>query len=369
MSTATDADHLSDLRRQVREVVAAAGIAPRTDSWMRGFDASFTERVAERGWIGMSWPAEYGGGGRSNLERMVVTEELLRAGAPVTAHWTADRQIGPAILRVGSDELKAEFLPGIRRGEIVVGLGMSETEAGSDLAAVRTRAVPDGDGWRVTGAKVWTTSAHHATHIYVLARTSDEDARHEGLTEFLVDSDAPGIEIRPILDMVGEHHFNEVVFADVPVPAGRALGTVGQGWKQVTEQLAFERGGAERYLSTYPLLAAMVRSAARVRDRAVTERVGSLAAQLVGLRQLSVQVATALDAGEVPGRLASALKLRGTTFEKEVVETARYVLDVCGADAEASRLLVDGLAAVPGASIRGGASEVMRTVIGRSEVC
>ena len=366
------ADGLEGLRQEVREFLAAAGVKARCDSWMRGYDPEFSRRLGERGWIGMTWPRRYGGGGRSNVERFVVTEELLRAGAPVTAHWTADRQIGPSILRNGSEELRAEFLPAICRGELVFGLGMSETEAGSDLAAVRTRAVRVDGGWSITGTKIWTTSAHHATHLYVLARTGEPAGagadRHAGLTEFIVDRDSPGITVRPILDLVGEHHFNEVVFEEVFVPDSRVLGTVGAGWKQVTEQLAFERGGAERFLSTYPLFAAVVRAARRVPDRSVTERVGALAARLAALRELGLQVARAIDAGEAPVRLAAASKLLGTAFEKAVVETARYVFDVCGGDPEGRRLLAEGLAAVPGASIRGGSSEVLQTIISRAEV-
>ncbi|EIV91935.1 acyl-CoA dehydrogenase family protein [Frankia sp. QA3] len=362
------ADPHDRLRREVRAFVAAAGIAARNDSWLRGYDPDFTRELGRRGWIGMTWPTEYGGGGRSNTERFVVTEELLRAGAPVTAHWTADRQIGPTILRVGTEDQRAEILPKICRGEVVVGLGLSETEAGSDLAAVRTRATPIDGGWSITGAKVWTTSAHHATHLYILARTGEGASKHEGLTEFLVDADTPGITVRPILDLVGEHHFNEVILDDVHVPDDRVLGTVGAGWKQVTEQLAFERGGVERYLSTYPVLAAMIRTVARHPDRAATERLGELAARLTALRQLGLQLADALDQGEAPVRLAAGLKLAGTRFEKDVVETARYVFDVCEGDAEAHRLLVDGLAVVPGASIRGGSSEVLYTVISRAEL-
>ncbi|WP_073257169.1 acyl-CoA dehydrogenase family protein [Cryptosporangium aurantiacum] len=362
-------DDLAALRRDVRAFLSSAVFTPRCDSWMRGLDRTFTASVAAQGWIGMTWPRQYGGGGRSNLARLAVTEELLRAGAPVAAHWTADRQIGPVILRHGTERLRQEFLPAICRGEVVVCLGLSETEAGSDLAAVRTRAVPVPGGWSITGAKIWTTTAHLATHAYVLARTGPADARHEGLTEFLVDIDTPGITIRPILDLVGEHHFNEVFLADVFVPEGRVLGTVGEGWKQVTEQLAFERGGPERYLSTYPLLAALVGAVRRRPDRAATEQLGALTGRLAGLRALSTTLAAAIDAGRAPTREAAALKVLGTQFEKDVVEVGRYVLDVTGAleDPAIAALLSDAVTAVPAGSIRGGATDVLRTVLGRAE--
>jgi alkylation response protein AidB-like acyl-CoA dehydrogenase len=360
-------DQLSQLRAEVREFVARTPFVPRCDSWMRGFDLEFSRAIAARGWIGLTWPGRYGGGEQSNAARLVVTEELLRAGAPVAAHWTADRQIGPAILRYGSDDLRAEFLPAICRAEVVFCLGMSETEAGSDLAAVRTKAEPADGGWTISGSKIWTTSAHHATHAYVLARTGTGESRHEGLTELLVDMGTRGLSVRPILDLTGEHHFNEMLFDEVYVPHRRVLGSVGSGWQQVTDQLAFERGGAERYLSTYPLLAATVRAARRNPDRAATERVGALAARLVALRRLGRGIAEALDAGQAPGRLAAELKLLGTAFEKDVVETARYVLDVCRADDADRALLADATQAVLAGSIRGGSSEILRTVISRAE--
>jgi alkylation response protein AidB-like acyl-CoA dehydrogenase len=362
-------EDLAALRRDVRAFLRAASFTPRCDSWMRGVDPDFTAAVAAQGWIGMTWPREYGGGERSNAARLAVTEELLRAGAPVAAHWTADRQIGPVVLRHGTDRLRREFLPAICRGEVVVCLGLSETEAGSDLAAVRTRAVEVPGGWSITGAKIWTTAAHVATHAYVLARTGPAEPRQEGLTEFLVDIGAPGITVRPILDLVGEHHFNEVFFDEVFVPDERVLGTVGAGWKQVTEQLAFERGGPERYLSTYPLLAEVVRAVRRHPDRAANEQLGALTTRLAGLRALSAGVAAAIDAGRAPVREAAALKLLGTQFEKDVVEGGRYVLDVTGAldDPATAALLADAVTAVPAGSIRGGASEVLRTILGRAE--
>jgi alkylation response protein AidB-like acyl-CoA dehydrogenase len=361
-------DPYADLRHEVRTMLAGTEFTPRCDSWMRGFDAGFSRAVGTRGWIGMTWPTEYGGGGRSGLERLVVTEELLRAGAPVAAHWTADRQIGPTLLRHGTEQQRRELLPAICAGDVVVCLGMSEADAGSDLSAVRTRAVRADGGWRITGTKIWTTSAHRATHAYVLARAGEAGDRHTGLTEFLLDMARPGITVRPILDLVGEHHFNEVVFDDVEAHDDEILGAEGQGWAQVTGQLAFERGGPERYLSTYPLLAALVDCVRRRPDRAATETLGRLAARLTVLRRLSWTIATAIDAGTATGTLAAELKLLGTDFEKDVVEAGRYIVDVCG-DGEPglAALLTDALVSVPGGSIRGGTSEIMRTLIGRSE--
>ncbi len=366
-----DASELDDLRREVRAFLASRSFTARSDSWMRGFDQDFSRAVGECGWIGMTWPVEYGGAARSNTARLVLTEELLRAGAPVAAHWTADRQIGPSILQHGTEAQRRELLPAICAGEVVVGLGMSETEAGSDLAAIRTRAVGVDGGWLISGSKIWTTSAHHATHLYVLARSGEGAVKQEGLTEFLVDMNTPGITVRPILDLSGEHHFNEVFLDEVFAPDARVLGEVGQGWKQVTEQLSFERGGPERYLSTYLLLAAAVEQLRAYPDRAGVEKLGAAAARLSAVRSLGYAIAASVDEGRQSSAQAAKLKLLGTLFEKDVVDVARYVLDVArdGAPNPAlATLVADGLLACPGVTIRGGASEIMRTVISRFEL-
>ena len=216
----------AELRSQVRDLVTqwreAQRFAPTCDSWLRSYDPAFTKELAKRGLIGMTWPRRYGGGEYSNVDRLAVTEELLRAGAPVSAHWIADRQIGPAILRHGSEHLRDSILPGITRGEYLFCLGLSEPEAGSDLAAVRTSAERVDGGWLITGRKMWTSGAHHATHCYVLARTEKADRKHVGLSEFVVDMTTPGIDVTPIVDMAGDHHFNETVFDRVFVPESQS---------------------------------------------------------------------------------------------------------------------------------------------------
>ncbi|WP_326553564.1 acyl-CoA dehydrogenase family protein [Micromonospora sp. NBC_01813] len=366
-------EDLDVLRGQVRDLAArwrAAGrFRPRCDAWLRGHDIGFSRELARRGWIGITWPREHGGGGRSNRARLVVTEELLRAGAPVAAHWMADRQIGPAILRYGTPELQREFLPRIAAAEVTFCLGMSETEAGSDLAAVRTTATRDGDGWRITGAKVWTSHAHRSSHAYVLARTGGGQRRHEGLSEFVVDLASPGVTVRPIIDLQGEHHFNEMIFDDVPVPDGWVIGQVGAGWRQVTEQLSFERGGLERVLSTYPLLEALARSVRSGAEPDAVRAVGELAARLAVLRRIAWEIAADLDTGAAPVRRAALLKHLGTTFERDVTETARRVSGVRPDPTAAGLpgLLAQGILAAPGFSIRGGTTEVLLTLIARGE--
>lgn len=366
-SNLDDRDGLLGLRRQVRELTAgwlAAGrYQPRSDCWLRSYDLEFSRELAARGLIGLTWPKEFGGAERDARSRLVVTEELLRAGAPVGAHWIGDRQIGPAILRHGSPELQQEILPGITRAEFVFCLGMSEPGAGSDLAAVRTVAKKVDGGWIVNGRKTWTSQAHRATHAYLLARTDSTGRKHEGLSEFVVDMHGPGVEIFPIIDLSGEHHFNEVSFTDVFVPEHRLIGTEGNGWRQVIEQLSFERGGPERVLSTYPLLVDALGHLRATGDERFDEEAGLLVARLSVLRRRCWEIAEALDAGEAPIVEAASLKYLGTAFEIDVIEFARRV----GLPTSHDDGLAQALLASPGFTIRGGSSDVLLSIIAKSE--
>lgn len=360
----TDASTQTQYRERVRSLIAerrAAGtFSSRPDSWLRSFDLGFSAAMAERGLLGLSWPRRFGGAEQGAVTRLAVTEELLRAGAPVAAHWIGDRQIGPSILRHGNPQLQEEILPGITSARLVFCLGMSEPDAGSDLAAVTTAAHRVGGGWRLTGRKIWTSNAHLATHAYVLARTDATGRKHEGLSEFVVDMDADGVAVSPIVDMSGEHHFNEVTFEDVFVPEHRLIGEVGNGWRQVVEQLSFERGGPERVLTTYPLLAAVVEGLAG--DDRHDAELGGLIARLAALRRLAYAVAERIDRGESPVEQAAALKMLGTTFEVDVIEFARRAGTP---DPQTAQLVSQSLLASPGFSIRGGSSEVLLGIIAK----
>jgi alkylation response protein AidB-like acyl-CoA dehydrogenase len=360
----------AELRGQVRQLTAqwreSGRYIPRSDAWLRSFDADFSKELAARGLVAMTLPREFGGGGRSNVERLAVTEELLRAAAPVAAHWVGDRQIGPAVLRHGSRTLQEEILPLIASAEAVFCLGMSEPEAGSDLAAVRTAATAVEDGWLLSGHKIWTTHAHRATHAYVLARTSRTGRKHEGLTEFLVDMGADGVTVTPIVDLAGEHHFNEVRFESVFIPAHRVIGQVGQGWSQVVEQLSFERGGAERVLSSYPALVELLAmTAARQGDGRLQELAGALVARLAVLRRLCFEVASAMDGGHAPVQQAAALKYLGNAFERDVIEALRHTGRY--PDPRPDDVLGQALLASPVFGLRGGSAEVLLSLIARQE--
>lgn len=364
---------LAALRASVREFLTADraefGWEPAVDSWLCGADPSFSARLADAGYLGLTIPEGYGGRGLGHLHRYVVTEELLLAGAPVAAHWFADRQVAPGLLAYGTEEQRRRILPRIAAGRFFSAIGMSEPQAGSDLAAVSTRAVKTDGGWVLSGRKVWTSGAHLAHQLVVLARTSplDPDHRHAGFSQFLVPTDAAGVTIEPIITMDGEHHFNETTLTDVFVADADVLGRIGDGWHQVTAELSFERSGPERILSTAPLLLALLRALSKQTcdDRTAAE-VGDLVARLVSLRQLSVSVARALAAGQSAANQAALVKDLGTRFEQESVDLAAGLLDYVKADTTGlKQLLVAARLHAPMFTLRGGTNEVLRGVIAR----
>lgn len=366
-------DAAEALRGEVRTFLAEA-LADRTplaraDSW-NGFDRDFSRKLGARGWLGMTWPKQYGGHERSAFERYVVVEETLAAGAPVAAHWIADRQSGPSLLKYGTEEQKQAILPGIAAGETVFCIGMSEPDSGSDLAATRTRAVPVSGGWRVTGTKLWTTGAHHADYMILFCRTSGTPAdRQAGTSQLLVDLKATdGVTIRPIIDVAGQHHFNEVHFEDAFLPATALIGTEGAGWEQVMSELAFERSGPERFLSSMQLLIELVGVLQHAPGEAAQLALGRLTAHLVTLRRLSRGVAAMLDAGENPGTHAAIVKDLGATFEQDIPDIARSLVDAepdAASTSDFVAVLAHTTLNAPSFSLRGGTREILRGIIAR----
>ena len=213
--------NVTALREEIRALVAAHEHRwtpeQRANCWF-SFDAEFSRALGAAGFLGMTWPKEYGGHERHPLERYVVTEELLANGAPSGLHWIADRQTGPLLVRYGTERIKQKYLPGMARGEIYACIGLSEPGAGSDLASVRTFAEKTPGGWRVNGQKVWTSGAHKSQAALTLLRTEAGSERQTGLSQLMIDLDLPGVTVRPIIDMTGQHHFNEIFFEDLLVP-------------------------------------------------------------------------------------------------------------------------------------------------------
>lgn len=360
------------LRQEVRAFLAEelkdVPLTTRAQTWM-SFDGEFSKKVGAKGWIGLTWPKKYGGHERTAFDRYVVLEEMLAAGAPVGAHWIADRQSGPLLLKFGTEEQRQTFLEPVTKGESYFCIGMSEPDSGSDLAATRTRAVKTDGGWIVNGTKLWTSGAQHAHVMIALFRTEQNpENRHGGLTQFLVDLKTPGINIRPITDLYGSQHFNEVVFEDVFVPDNRLVGTEGGGWAQVTAELSYERSGPERYLSSYLLLVELIRELQAKNKPGAEEEIGRLFAHMITLRQMSLSVAGMLEAGENPTLEASVVKDLGAVFEQDMPVIAHKLAGTPpslsgGSDYQQVLGVLTQIA--PSFSLRGGTKEILRGIIAR----
>jgi acyl-CoA dehydrogenase len=357
------------LRAEVRaflvDALAEVPAAKRVRNWS-GSSPEFTRKMAQRGWIGMTWPRRYGGHERSSLERYVVLEEMLAAGAPVGAHWVADRQSGPLLMRFSPDVLAPRLVPKIVRGEAFFCIGMSEPDSGSDLASIRTKAARTPDGWVINGRKVWTSRAHHAHYMIALVRTGERgENRHAGLSQLLLPMKTPGITVRPIINQLGDHDFNEVTFDDVRVPHDHLIGTEGEGWKQVSTELAFERSGPERYLSSTQLLLEMLDAADAGNPRHAVA-LGRVVAHYATMRQMSLGVAGMLARGENPALPAALVKDQGGLVEQAMPDIAH---ELFGDRVEPGSRLEAAMRyttlAAPSFSLRGGTREILRGIIAK----
>src|SRR3954452_9447494 len=251
----------ADLRRELRGLVKAHVpehyLGAFTDNPADLETAQrFCRKLAERNMLCLSWPEEFGGGGASVWEQTVVREEMWAHHEPRGAQYMGVNWVGPIIMRHGTEEQQNKHLPPIARGEVIWCQGFSEPEAGSDLASLRTTARPDGDGWLISGQKIWTSYATMAQWCFLLARTHKGEKKQQGLTIFLVPMDDPAIQVRPIRAMLGPHHLNEVFFDDLRVTEADVLGTVDRGWSIVQDVMSFERVGIARYARCERLLAA-----------------------------------------------------------------------------------------------------------------
>jgi alkylation response protein AidB-like acyl-CoA dehydrogenase len=366
-------DRERELQREVRAFLAEQlppGSFERGLGMAAAHDREFSKRLASRGWVGMALPAKYGGGDRSAMDRFIVVEELLRHGAPVGHHWVADRQTGPTILRFGTEEQKERFLSAIASGEMSFSIGMSEPDSGSDLASVSTRAVRADGGWRISGRKIWTSGAAGNDWMTLLARTSTEENRHAGLTQFLVDLKSPGLQANPIAFIDGSRDFCEVVLDEVFVPHDLVLGSVGGGWQQTVSELAFERGGPDRWLSAYGVVEELLRDTAE-EDLApeLVKALGAFTAQWWALRRLSLSVARMIDEGRSPSAEAALVKSMGTRFEQSVVAVLAELADdrmSASPNSTLRRLWSAAVLASPSWTIRGGTSEVLVGIIAKA---
>jgi len=362
---------LLELRQEVREFLAEnlhdITLAKRARTW-HGLDANFSRKVGARGWIGMTMPKSHGGHGRSALERYVVLEEMVSAGAPVGLHWSADRQSGPLLIKHGSKSQQEAILPGLIKGEIYFCIGLSEPDAGSDLGNLRTRAVKTEGGWIINGTKIWTSGAHQKHYMIMLCRTQPRgEKKHAGMSQFLIDLSIPGVQIRPIRNLAGDHYFNEVVFTDCFVPDGTLIGIEGNGWKQAMAELALERSGPERFLTSSILLQELVRVVGKSPSSRAASIIGSLSAQLAVLRRMSFSVACAMERGVDVGIAGSFVKDLGSVFEQSIPELTRELIDLNDFNDETLRDVFRYIMlASPSFSIYGGTREILRSIIGKS---
>ncbi len=361
----------------LEEELRQGAFQPSCDAWIQGYSPEFTKKVAKKGWIGLNWPKEYGGQGRSHIDRLILTEEMLRCGAPAACHWFADRQIGGGILRYGTEEQKRELLPKIIAGEAYVGLGLSEPEAGSDLASLRTKATEDGNDYIIDGQKMWTSCGMFMNYIYLVARTDPEVPKHRGISEFIIETSLPGITITPTIDITGSTAWAEVFFDGVRVSKKCLIGEKNRGFYQVVNALDYERAGLERLMGNYPLFDAIIQFTKETKrngkplsqEPLIRHKLAQLQTEFEIGRLLTYRVVLVMEEGRAPNVEASMAKAYSTAFEQHLARIAMEILGLYGQLlAESKWAPILGMAphsylGSTGYSLQAGTSEVLRNII------
>jgi alkylation response protein AidB-like acyl-CoA dehydrogenase len=329
------------------------------------------------GWVGINWPVEYGGRGAGLIERVIYEEEYAAARAPVLPGSMGLNLVGPTIIHWGTDAQKHAHLPRILNGDEVWAQGFSEPGAGSDLASLQTRAVDRGDHFVVNGQKVWTSGAHFAHWIIVLARTNPDAPRHKGISAFLVPLSTRGITVRPLVLLTGHRHFNEVFFEDVKVPKDALLGPIDQGWTVSTTTLMYERHstGARNPIGQVRGLVALARRLHRDGgtawdDPVVRQRLSQLAIDCEAMKLTRLRSLTRQLRGQPPGPEGSVLKVFGSELGLRIAEAAGELLGMHALVNEASEEVPDAprwfnrVLAARQYTISAGTSEIQRNIIG-----
>lgn len=334
---------------------AVSSLDSKENSWINGFSKEFALELGRRGWLGMTLPIEKGGHGRSPLERFAVYETLIRLGAPVASAWFADRQVAPTLIAFGTTEQQDRYLPELIRGEATWSIGMSESNAGSDLASLRTKATRYGNHYLINGSKTWTSFGETADYCYLICRTSSDGPSHSGLSELIVPLDSPGVKVSSIRDMIGNRHFCEVTYADVTVPAGNLVGQEGGSWRQTMRQLDLERGGIDRLLSNHALYLDAVTCADRS-DPLVRQEIAGLETSYRIGRLMVLREAV----GHAPRNFSSITKVFCTEHEQRV---AQFIFRTLGLQGLLWGRAAKGLCYSPAYSIMGGTSSILRNII------
>lgn len=381
---------LSAFRAEVRDWLAAnlpadirEAAAKATSVFVdKPFVLAWQKILHQRGWVAPLWPAEYGGTGWSEAERLIFDAEYVAAGAPMLSPMGL-RMVAPCIMRFGTPEQKAHYLPRLLSGEDYWCQGYSEPQAGSDLASLALRADRDGDDYVLNGSKIWTTHAHHANRMFALVRTSREGRPQDGISFLLLDMATPGISIRPIHALSGDHDFNQVFFDNARVPVSGRLGEEGQGWGVAKYLLEFERASAYAagLRGQWTKLRTTATRDGLIDEAGVARRLTLLAMEIDAIAALEGRVFAMMLAGGSPGPMSSVLKVQGTECQQRLQELA---VDLAGDYAAPDQLDArqpgsniaplgpdDAMLATPryfngrAASIYGGSNEIQRGIMAK----
>ena len=326
------------------------------DAWVVGYSDEMNLELGQRGWIGMTWPAAFGGGESTELDRFVVAETLISRGVPLAGIWMCDRQIGPMLLQYGTPDQQQRWIPDMTIGRSRWCIGMSEPNAGSDLANLTTSAIRDGDEYVVSGQKVWTSGALHADWCYLICRTASGGKPHEGLSEIVVAMNSPGLTVRPIRDATGDNHFCEVFFDEVRVPADNLIGELNGAFRQTMRQLEHERGGIDRLVSNKAVYNLALKEANRS-DPLTRQEVGYFESQYSIGRDMVLRNVLR----QAPPGYSSVTKVFCTEFEQEVAD---FATSVFGMEATVQNRVSRSAVYAPAYTIQGGTTSVLRNIIG-----
>lgn len=338
---------------------------------------ALTTKLATKGWLTLSWPAEFGGQGRSKIDQLIFNEETAYARAPTRDMMIGSDLVAPTLMLYGTERQKEAYLPRIADGTAIFCQGFSEPGAGSDLASLQLRAKRDEDGYVLNGSKIWTSGAHKATHCWLMARTDPEAPKHKGISMFVADMHSPGIEVRPILNMFGVHYFNQVFFDNVRVPRQELVGEENQGWYVGAASLDFERSGVARFGANRRSLEELVRlcnepdlGGWRVHaGERVRQRLAELWTANEAGRLLAYRVGWMQSQGQVPNKEAAMSKLMGSEIAQEIFDVGMELTGMHGTLDKGSKwAFMDGRFAwewmdAISFTIRAGTSEVLRNII------
>jgi alkylation response protein AidB-like acyl-CoA dehydrogenase len=381
-----DAPDEAEFRKEIRRFIDTE--APKPAKGVSGEEAlvgnwernqQWFKKLADKGWIAPAWPKEYGGAGLTTMQQFVFNEEMALSRAARPLHLIIGLGMaGPTIIVHGTEEQRKDHLPGILAGTDVWCQGYSEPGSGSDLASLQTRAVRDGDDYVINGQKIWTTLAHMAKSMILLARTDPDAPKHKGITYFIVDMKAPGVTVRPLMNMAGSHEFNEVFFDNVRVPKGNIIGEENRGWYAAMTTLDFERSaigsttGMKQSVETiidYAREHTNDFTSALKHNPTVRYELSDRMIEVEMARMLSYRVVTLQNRGLIPNYEASMMKLYNTEMNQRIARTGMRILGLYGQLDRGSALAPNGgrncytyLRSVA-YTIEGGTSEVQRNIV------